>query len=150
MFEKLKEKMIEYNIKRKNAQLKKKYKRSYGYNRLYIEYKILDVLIVYLEEVGVKYYDKDYSIYTSKITFNDNTIFTFFNDGIPKSSFMSNGSISFSNGENLKWERKSPSYEVLYKYMIEIKKLEETKDDEDFSKYLPIQLQRKLKLKKLK
>ena len=147
--EKIKEKIKEKYIKRKKELLKLKYKSYYNSDRLYKEYKMLDVLIVYLEEVGIKSYTKSYSMYRSKIIFNDNTELIFW-DSDTKMSTMSSGSISFSNGESLIWDNKSPSYEVLYKFSIAIKKINEYDEYDDFSKYLPIKLQRKVKLKNLK
>jgi hypothetical protein len=56
------------------------YSIRYCSYRLYKEYKILDVLIIYLEEVGIKSIQTDKSFLGLKITFNDGTVLNTWND----------------------------------------------------------------------
>jgi len=135
--------------KLKENRLKSSYKRGYNSDRMYPEYKMLDILIIYLEEVGIKSYEKTSELYYSKIIFNDGTEYSFWNDDT-QSAWMTSGKINFSNGEKLSWSYKCPTYEVLYKYKIALTQLEKKKEDEDYSKYLPIKILRKIKLDKLK
>jgi hypothetical protein len=132
MFEKLKE-----------NRLKSKYRKLYGVNVAYPEHKILDILIVYLEEVGISTYD--IGDFNSKITFKDNTVFSFW-DSNKWYAWMSSGTIHFSNGKILTWSSKCPSYEVLYKFKVEIDNF----CVKSYNDYLPIKVSRKLKLNKLK
>ena len=113
----------------------------------------LNILLIYLEEVGIKSISRlnnIYSIYDIEIIFNDNSKFVFrcSNDKSLKwFGFMRSGKLEFSNGKILKLNSNMPSYEVLYKY----KKIlnEKIKESDDYTEYLPIRLLRKMKLKKI-
>jgi hypothetical protein len=120
-----------------------------GYSRMIK----LDILLVYLEEIGVKSILKKklFGLYGMEIIFNDNTKFKFRyseDKSIRWYGFMGYGKIEFSNGKELKWDYNMPSYEILYKYKRIINK--NIKDTDDYTEYLPLRLLRKLKLKKLK
>jgi len=140
----LKEKIKEYflKLKKKNANLK--YKRLYDSHRNYEEYPFLDILIIYLEEVGIASYEENFA--TSKIVFKDNTEL-FFWDANKYYAWMSSGVINFSNGKSVKWSEKMPSYEVLYKYKRAVL---DFGAQTNYNEFLPIKIQRKLKLEKLK
>lgn len=112
-------------------------------------YRKLDILKIYLEEVGMKAVSKivsSTSLYDYYIIFNDDT--TLYISYSTDYTFMRRGIMKFSDKE-LKWNEGMPSYEILYRYRKIIKKYH--KDiDSDYSEYLPLTLKRKLKLKKLK
>ena len=102
---------------------------------------MLDVLLVYLEEVGVKSKIQN-EPYHASVIFNDGTIVTFWNAN-KWYAWMSSGTIKFSNGKELRWSSQVPSYEVLYKFKMLFE------NDSDYSEYLSTKLARKIKLKKL-
>lgn len=106
----------------------------------------LDFLIIYLEEVGIKSVEYKEEYYGCIITFNDGTIYRFWNEN-KWFAWMCSGEIRFSNGKKLEWRDKMPSSEVLYKYRKYIRK--NIQKDSDYSEYLPLKLLRKMKLKKL-
>lgn len=110
-------------------------------------YRKLDILKVYLEEIGIKAISKmSDHYYDYYIIFNDDT--TLYISYSTDYTFMRRGIMKFSDKE-LKWSDGMPSYEILYKYRKIVKKYQ--KDiDSDYSEYLPLKLKRKLKLKKLK
>jgi hypothetical protein len=127
------------------------YSIRYCSYRLYKEYKILDVLIIYLEEVGIKSIQTDKSFLGLKITFNDGTVLNTWNDN-KWCAWMSEGYIQFSNDKKITWNGKMPSFEVLYKFKKAVTQYEGNKSklNSDYSEYLPIKIQRKAKLQKLK
>ena len=110
----------------------------------------LDVLLVYLNEVGIRTIDLNDSYYNT-IIFNDNTKMKFWNAN-RWYAWMSQGEIVFSNGKTLTWNAVMPSSEVLYKFKKiivaqgKIKKV----DDSNFTDLLPVKVIRKRKLDKLK
>ena len=133
----------------------------------------LDILLIYLKEVGIKSISEDNSNFT--IIFNDDTALTSWkleNRQYRKHlmyhqlrwfSFMSSGVINFSNGKRLNWNERMPSGEVRYKFKRVILKYEnEEKRKADllkknieiesfnYEEYLPTKISRRLKLKKLK
>ena len=137
------------------------YNYSWGL-RLYEESKKLDILLIYLDNVKIT--SIEYLNYDYKITFDDNSILTFWNSN-RWYAWMVIGNMVFSNGKKIEWRYETPSYEVLYKYrklilnqeeinkkeeVKEIKKEKKFKKIEDFYEYLPIKLLRKEKLKKIK
>lgn len=117
--------------------------------RINERYGKLDVLKIYLKEIGIKsisqlndhYYDYYYIIFN-----DDSKLYISYTN---KFSFMRYGKMIFSNDKELKWEYKMPSYEVLYLYNKAIRKYKKELEC-DYFEYLPITLQRKLKLKNLK
>lgn len=128
-----------------------KYKFLYGDSTLYQRYEIFDILIIYLNDIGIKSLKNDEEYY-STIIFNDNTEFIFWRKN-EHSAWMSYGTINFSNGEKLKWSSKSPSYKVLYLFKKALEEYQYTNDNfniKNYSKYLPLKYIRKEKLKRLK
>jgi hypothetical protein len=130
-----------------------------GDSRTYPVYLKLDILIIYLEKVGIKSISTN-DKYWGTIVYNDGTTYLFWNEN-RWYSWMSRGKISFSNGKELNWVNKMPSYEVLYKYKKKMtlaekfeKKLNKQPnieiEDNDYTEYLPVRLLRKLKLNKIK
>jgi len=118
-------------------------------------YPKLDVLLFYLESVGIKEVNmtKKFSCSYMNVTFKDNTTAKVWYS-ISYSLFMSQGEINFSNGKKLVWEKNNPSREIAYKYRkIGRCKVKELKNKEninnDFSEYLPLKYKRKMKLNKL-
>lgn len=109
--------------------------------------KKLDILIIYLKEVGIRTIEHKKEFYGYTITFNDGTIFKFW-DNNRWYSWMSLGEIKFSNGKKIEWSGTMPYSEVLYKYRKIIIKNEKISDD--YTEYLPLKMLRKMKLKKLK
>lgn len=88
----------------------------------------LDVLLVYLNEIGIRSIDLS-NTYTCVIVFND-----------------------FSNGKTLTWNCLMPSSEILYRFKKIIKAQEKVKKvvDSNFTELLPIKILRKRKLDKIK
>jgi len=113
--------------------------------RNYETYKTLDVLLIYLEEVGIKSFTCN-NPHRVSIIFKDGTKLRFWNEN-RWYAWMSSGEINFSNGETLKWENRMPSREVVFYFRRLIRKKEE---EEDITRYLPVKMIRKKKLKKLK
>lgn len=120
-------------------------------SRIYKKYNKLGILLVYLENVGIKSIHFPYSNKV-QIYFKDGTELyaTCYEDN--HSVFLSNGVMIFPNEKRLDWDERMPSYEILYKYNKIIEKererLEYLKSD-DYSEFLPEKLKRKLKLKKI-
>ena len=120
------------------------------YGSFIIKYKTsnkLDILLIYLNDIGIKSYKID-SSYFSTITYNDGTTFKFCNEN-RWYAWMRFGKINFSNGKELTWNGIMPNYEVLFKYKKIINKLNKKSENIDFNEYLPKQLLRKRKLQKL-
>jgi hypothetical protein len=120
--------------------------------RLYDLNRLLDVLLIYLKEVGIRTIDS--GEFECIIVFNDNTKLKFWNVN-RWYAWMRKGEVNFSNGENLKWDDKMPSREVVFHFMRAVRKYEkqekkQKKIDESYEKYLPIKIVRKIKLKNLK
>ena len=132
----------------------------YGFKG-YRTWHMLDVLQIYLENVGIKSISVD-SLETSfnrfyyTIIFNDSTYLKFWNGG-RWWFWMTSGTIEFSNGKILTWDardNKMPSYEVLFKFKKVIKEYEkgnapikkQKNYSDDYSEYLPLKLARKIKL----
>lgn len=141
-------------IKLKKLYYKLYYSFKYPESRCYSENRKLDVLLVYLKEIGIKSVINEYYYFT--MIFNDDTKLKFWNAN-RWGCWMFSGELSLMNGKMLKWDKSQPSYEVLcqYKdYVISIepknKKDKKEKPDNDYSEYLPLKVLRKLKLKKLK
>ena len=130
------------------------YRLVYPEKRLYKLYSKLDILNIYIKKVGIKSIDT--KVFNCVIIFNDNTKLTFWNFN-RWYSFMSKGTIEFSNGKILNWEQCQPSYEVLYNYKKIVKASENNKHIRSTKpnlgalpvEYLPINLIRKSKLKKI-
>lgn len=120
------------------------------FGRGYDGMKKLNILLIYLEDVGIKSISKLNGHYDLEIIFNDNSRFECRcseSRSIRWYSFMRYGKIEFSNGKILIWDSNMPSYEILYKYKkIIIEKMEDT---DDYTEYLPTRVLRKLKLKKI-
>jgi hypothetical protein len=108
----------------------------------------LDILLIYLEEVGIKSVEYKRGYFGCTITFNDGTTYSFWNEN-KWFAWMVSGEITFSNGKKLEWKDRMPSSEVLYKYRRYIRKIKKDPDS-DYTEYLPLKLLRKMKLKKLK
>lgn len=106
----------------------------------------LDVLLVYLNEIGIRSISMDYHWCT--IVFKDNTTIEFWNAN-RWYGWMSQGKISFSNGKVLEWNDTMPSNEVLVKFIKIVTFLDKKQQKEDFTQYLPVKVLRKAKLKKL-
>lgn len=120
--------------------------------RNYRTYNKLDVLLIYLNEIGIKEYSEDKDGYNATITFNDETTYYYWNEN-RWYAWMRKGEINFSNGKVLEWNDKMPSNEVIYKYRKALKKYRiklRNNNDNDYSEYLPLKLLRKTKLNKLK
>lgn len=124
---------------------------KYGSVKNYDVKHELDVLLIYLNEIGIKsislsgiFDDEDY-YYT--IVFNDNTTIKFWNVN-RWYAWMSICEINFSNGKKLKWDAMMPSYEVLYNFKKIIKAHEKVikKENKGYDIFLPIKLIRKKKL----
>lgn len=125
---------------------------KYPGTRLYEKYKKLDVLLIYLKEVGIKSTNIGYGYCI--VIFNDDTQLKIWNEN-RWFAWMSQGSLTLKNGKNFEWNTCMPSYEVLYHYMRHMKSIEPeekkiVKPSDDYSEYLPLKIVRKLKLKKLK
>jgi hypothetical protein len=73
----------------------------------------LDILLVYLNDVGIRSFSMDSHWCT--LTFKDNTVFKFWNSN-KWYAWMSQGTIHFSNGKKISWSSGMPSNEVLVKY----------------------------------
>ena len=110
----------------------------------------LNVLLVYLEEIGIRKVDLSDGYYCAVI-FNDNTKMRFWNVN-RWYAWMSQGEIIFSNGKTLTWNATMPSSEVLYKFKKIIKAQGKIKKivDSEYSELLPVKVIRKRKLDKLK
>lgn len=117
----------------------------------YEVYYKLDILLVYLKEVGIKTIIISNDKYRGTIIFNDNTKFSFWNAN-RWYAWMSSGEIIFSNGKTLNWDMKMPKSEVLYKFKKVIKAYEKISKitDNAYSDLLPIKVQRKRKLNRIK
>lgn len=122
-----------------------KYGLLYGSHKLYETSNDLDILLIYLKEYDVKNIKIEY--YNFIITFNDGTEAKIWNSN-KYYAWMSEGVIIFSNGKKFTWSRTMPRFEVLYKFKKLIKNYNKTHND--MEQFLPLKLQRKLKLKKLK
>ena len=149
-----------------NKLLKKIYYWFLWHNHIkYDYYPLLDILLVYLENVKISSINVDN--YYATILFYDNSILKFLicDDNIHFTVkdynrwyiWMSKGEMSFHNGNTIDWRNDSPSREVLYKYKKLILKYEKDeiirKKEADMLKYnncLPIKLVRKEKLKNIK
>lgn len=111
-------------------------------------YSKLDILKIYFREIGIKAISQlDDHTYDYYIIFNDDT--TLYISYTTKFTFMRRGIMKFSNDKELKWQFQMPSYEVLYLYNKAIKKYKKEIEC-DYYEYLPVKLQRKLKLKNIK
>ena len=118
-------------------------------NKIFVTSIKLDILLIYLKEFGIKSIEN--STYHIKIIFNDGTKLRFWNEN-RWYSWMSNGTIEFSDGKCFSWNDKMPRNEVLYEFKKVVKSIENKKDyiDNDYSEFLPQKIIRKMKLKKLK
>jgi len=137
---------LEKKRDKKNA-IKKENKliKEYGVMRLYSEDNRINVLLVYLKEVGVATSD-DSDYYYFYVTFKDGTKLKCWNAN-KWECWMSIGEVDFSNGEKFRWDCRSPSYETL----VAFKNLFNSCDyNSDYNRFLPLKVQRRLKLKKLK
>lgn len=120
--------------------------------KIYEVYNKLDILLIYLKEIGIKEYSEDSDGYYATITFNDGTTYYYWDEN-KWYAWMRKGKINFSNGKILEWNDKMPSSEVIYKYKKATKKYRikiHNNNNCDYSEYLPLKLIRKIKLKKLK
>lgn len=124
-----------------------KLKKEYGGKILYPEDKRIDVFLIYLKEVGVLTSDDKSNPYYFFITFKDGTKLKAWNSN-KWDCWMSYGVAEFSNGEKFEWEQKSPSYETLIAFKNLFNKSEDI--DDDYTKFLPLKVKRRMKLKKIK
>lgn len=118
----------------------------------------LDVLLIYLENSGIKEYKKKDN-FNGIIIFNDNTEFNFWNTN-RWYAWMHQGKIKFSNGQEYSWYQKMPNFKVLYFFKKEIVRLEKNeirklKEEENLKakqmmNNAPISYIRKQKLKKIR
>lgn len=115
--------------------------------RIYkIDYR-LNILLIYLKDIGIEnvsYQEHSLSIFKYFIIkFKDGTILKFEDRTI----YMCTGNIKFSNGKEIIWNFRQPSNEVMFK----IKKIIKNHNKNfNYSEYLPLKTQRKIKLKNLK
>ena len=109
----------------------------------------LDVLSIYLDEIGIKsihYTRNDYEIV---MEFNDGTILKGWNEN-KWYAWLSSGEINFSNGKLIRWSKKMPNVELALRLKKIVKNFDNQKyDNFDHTQYLPKSLIRKLKLQKL-
>jgi len=109
----------------------------------------LDVLSIYLDEIGIKsihYTRNDYEIV---MEFNDGTILKGWNEN-KWYAWLSSGEINFSNGKLIRWSKKMPNVELALRLKKIVKNFDNQKyDNFDHTQYLPKSLIRKLKLEKL-
>jgi hypothetical protein len=124
-----------------------------GWGMNYDALETLDVIHLYLDNVGIKSIDDTKSSYMITIEFNDGTIFNGWNTN-RWYAWLSQGVIDFSNGEQLVWYSKRPRYKVIYRLKTIVKNWEKEKKrnspELDFTKYLPTGYTKRMeRLKKL-
>lgn len=102
----------------------------------------LNIILIYMNDIGIKsiaFVDNNHWI---NIEFNDGTILHGWNSN-RWYAWLSQGNIKFSNGEIMKWYDYIPSHEIIYKLKKIVMKYEKElekqryKEETDFSKYLP-------------
>lgn len=122
------------------------YFRYGSLTKLYKSDPILDILLIYLKEVGIKNYTCD--SYHTLITFNDGTKLNYWN--VNKwYAWMSEGVVNFSNGKSYRWNHSMPSNKVLFYFKKYTREIEKQKMKLDYSEFLPIKILRKIKLQKI-
>jgi hypothetical protein len=125
------------------------YRRIIGDINYDINYK-LDVLLIYLEKIGIDKVSYTKNNYYIIIDFKDGTRFRGYNEN-RWYAWLSIGEINFSNNKQLSWNNSMPSEEVIYKFRKAILKIEKPSNSSNvnFDEYLPAKLLRKKKLEKL-
>jgi len=114
----------------------------------------LDVLLIFLNDIGIKKISTNTPRYDIIIEFNDGTIMKGWNVN-RWYAWLSQGELKCSNGEYLSWYSERPRHEIIYKYKKIVKKWEKEQkkcksEYSDFNKYLPkAYVKRMERLKKL-
>lgn len=102
----------------------------------------LDIILIYMNNIGIKSITLVENEHWIDVEFNDGTILHGWNAN-RWYAWLSQGNIKFSNGQSMKWYDYRPSHEIIYKLRKIVMKYEKElkrqryEEDTDFSKYLP-------------
>ena len=88
------------------------YRILYSKLSLYPVNRDLDILFIYLNDIGIRNINAD-GEFDIIIEFNDNTAIDSWNSN-RWYAFLSRGQIKFSNGETLTWNQSMPNIKILY------------------------------------